>query len=88
MTMAPATDSSKLAQAQLRLMDVAFAFVTSQAFVSACDLGLFDALTLAPAPVGDIASRISIRPVACRRLLMLLVNLGFVERDGARFRNS
>ena len=88
MTMASATDSSKLAQAQLRLMDVAFAFVTSQAFVSACDLGLFDALTLAPAPVGDIASRISIRPVACRRLLMLLVSLGFVERDGDRFRNS
>jgi len=82
------SDSSKLAQAQLRLMDVAFAFVSSQAFVSAHDLGLFDALTLAPATVEDIAPRIGIRPVACRRLLMLLASLGLVERDGDGFRNS
>jgi len=82
------SDSSKLAQAQLRLMDVAFAFVSSQAFVSAHDLGLFDALTLLPATVEDIAPRIGIRPVACRRLLMLLASLGLVERDGDGFRNS
>ena len=82
------SDSSKLAQAQLRLMDVAFAFVSSQAFVSAHDLGLFDALTLTPATVEDIAPRIGIRPVACRRLLMLLASLGLVERDGDGFRNS
>ena len=88
MTMVTAIDSSKLAQAQMRLMDVAFSFVTTQAFVSACDLGLFDALTLAPATVEDIASRIGIRPVACRRLLMLLVSLGFVERESDRFRNA
>jgi len=69
-------------------MDVAFAFVSSQAFVSAHDLGLFDALTLTPATVEDIAPRIGIRPVACRRLLMLLASLGLVERDGDGFRNS
>ena len=88
MTMVAATDSSKLAQAQLRLMDVALGFVTSQAFVSAHDLGLFDALTPEPASIEEIARQIDIRPVACRRLLMLLVSLGFVERDGDRFRNS
>jgi len=88
MTMVAATDSSKLAQAQLRLMDVALGFVTSQAFVSAHDLGLFDALTPVPASIEEIARQIDIRPVACRRLLMLLVSLGFVERDGDRFRNS
>jgi len=88
MTMAAGTDSAKLAQAQLRLMEMAFSFVTSQAFVSAHDLGLFDALTLAPATADDIAPRIGIRPVACRRLLMLMVSLGLVERDGDRFRNS
>ena len=86
--MAAGTDSAKLAQAQLRLMEMAFSFVTSQAFVSAHDLGLFDALTLAPATADDIAPRIGIRPVACRRLLMLMVSLGLVERDGDRFRNS
>jgi len=62
--------------------------VTSQAFVSAHDLGLFDALTPEPASIEEIARQIDIRPVACRRLLTLLVSLGFVERDGDRFRNS
>lgn len=88
MTMVAATDSSKLAQAQARLMDVAFAFVSSQAFVSAQDLGVFSALTTAPAPVEDIARQVGIRPVACRRLLMVLVSLGFVEQDAGGFRNS
>ena len=88
MTTVAATSSEKLAQAQLRLMDLAFRFVSSQAFVSAHDLGLFDALTLAPATVEDIASRIGIRPVACRRLLMMMVSLDLVERDGDGFRTS
>ena len=88
MTMMAALDSTKLAQAQLRLMDLSFGFVTTQAFVSAYDLGLFDALTTAPATVDDISGRIGIRPVACRRLLMLLVSVGLVERDGDRFSNT
>ena len=83
-----ASDSSKLAQAQVRLMDLAFGFMASQAFRSAHDLGLFDALTAAPATVDEIAGRIGIRPIACRRLLMLLMSVGLVERDGDRFRNS
>ncbi|HEV8393540.1 MAG TPA: methyltransferase [Vicinamibacterales bacterium] len=86
--MTAVTDSAKLAQAQTRLMDMAFAFVTSQASVSAQDLGLFDALTLVPATVEEIAGRIGIRPVACRRLLMLMVSLDLAERDGDGFRNS
>jgi len=88
MTITTAPDNAKLAQAQLRLMDLAFGFVTSQAFMSAKDLGLFDALTTAPAMLDDISGRIGIRPVACRRLLMLLVSLGLVERDGDRFSNT
>lgn len=81
-------DSSKLVQAQLRLSEVAWGFVSTQAFASAYDLGVFDALTPEPTALDDIARRIGIRPVACRRLLMLLVSLGLVERDGDRFRNS
>ena len=88
MTTIAASDSEKLAQAQLRLMDMAFGFVTSQAFVSAHDLGLFDALSTAPTTVEDISGRIGIRPVACRRLLMLFVSLGLVARDGNRFSNT
>jgi hypothetical protein len=88
MTTTAAQDSTKLAQAQQRLMELAFGFVTSQAFVSAHDLGLFDALTTAPTTVEDISERIGIRPVACRRLLMLLVSIGLVTREGTRFSNT
>lgn len=88
MTTTVSMDSAKLAQAQLRLMELAFGFVTSQAFVAAHDLGLFDALTTTPVTIDDISGRIGIRPVACRRLLMLLVNLGLVEREGDRFSNT
>jgi hypothetical protein len=93
MAIAAATDSLKLAQAQQRLMEVAFAFVNSQAFMSACDLGVFDALAEAPGTAEQIAQRIKIHPVASRRLLMHLVSLDLIERDGVekdgdRFRNS
>ena len=82
------TDSTKLVQAQLRLSEVAWGFVSTQAFTSAYDLGVFDALSREPATLEEIAQRIDLRPVACRRLLMLLVSLGLVERDGDRYRNS
>jgi hypothetical protein len=88
MTVTATSDNAKLAQAQMRLMDLAFGFVSSQAFVSAHDLGVFDALTTTPTTVEDISERIGIRPVACRRLLMLLVSLGLVTRDGDRFSNT
>jgi len=81
-------DSSKLVQAQMRLIELAWGFVSTQAFASAYDLGVFDALTQQPATLDEIARRIDIRPVACRRLLMLLVSLGLVERDADGFRNS
>lgn len=82
------TDSSKLVQAQMRLIDIALGFVSTQAFASAYDLGVFDALTTEPADLEQIAQKVGISAVACRRLLMLLVRLGLVERDGDRFRNS
>ena len=83
-----AAASSALVQAQVRLMELAFGYVNSQAFMSAVDLGVFDVLAEAPATAQEMALRINIRPVACRRLLMLLASLGLVERDGDRFRNS
>ena len=83
-----AADSSKLVQAQMRLIELAWGFLSTQGFASAYDLGVFDALTLQPASIDDIARRIDVPPVACRRLLMLLVSLGLVERDANGFWNS
>ena len=83
-----ASGSVSLVQAQLRLMEIAFGFVNSQAFMAAVDLGIFDVLAEAPSTSAEVARRVAIHPVACRRLLMLLVSLGLVEREGNHFRNS
>jgi O-methyltransferase/methyltransferase family protein len=88
MTLAAATGGATLAQAQQRLMEIAFGFVSSQAFMSACDLGVFDAVTSTPATADEIAPRIGLRPVACRRLLMHLASIGLIDRAGDRFRSS
>lgn len=88
MTTTVAASDLPLVQAQLRLMELAFGFVNSQAFMSAVDLGIFDTLAGQPATAEEIARSTSIHPVAARRLLMLLVSLGLVERNGARFSNT
>jgi 3-hydroxy-5-methyl-1-naphthoate 3-O-methyltransferase len=76
------------AKALNRLMAIAFGFVNSQALLTACDLGVFDALSDGALTADELAARIGLRPVACRRLVMLLVNLKLVERVDDRFRNA
>ena len=88
MTRVETTGTSALVQAQLRLTELAFGFVNSQAFVSAVDLGVFDALAEEPATADEVAQRTGIHPIAARRLLMLLVSLDLVEQERGRFRNS
>jgi DNA-binding Lrp family transcriptional regulator len=87
-TVQPTPETAKLAGALSRVMEIAFGFVNSQAFSSAYELGLFDVLYDGPRTADELASRAGIRPVACRRLLMTLVGLGLVERDGDLYRNS
>jgi DNA-binding Lrp family transcriptional regulator len=88
LTVDTASDATALAQASVRLMEIAFGFVNSQAFLSAHELGVFDALAEGPLTVDALAARIGISPVACRRLVITLVVLGLVERDGDAVRNS
>jgi hypothetical protein len=82
------TDAARLAKGALRLNEIAWGFVGSQALLSAHDLGVFESLGESSMTVDALASRINIRPVACRRLLTALIPLGLIERDGDRVRNS
>jgi acetylserotonin O-methyltransferase len=71
-----------------RILDIATAFWKSQTFFTACQLGVFEALGTAPATAADLAQRLGLDPLACRRLLLPLRELGLVEQDEDRFQNS
>ena len=88
MTLETATETSGTARKLAQLMGIAFAFVNSQALLSAHELGVFEALADGAMTVDDLAKQIRIKPVACRRLLMLLASLDLVEDDQGKFRNT
>jgi hypothetical protein len=82
------TSTLPAARALTQLMGIAFAFVQSQALLSGCELGVFEALADGPMSSDELAKRIQIRPVACRRLLMTLASINLVEHDQGKFRNT
>ena len=88
MTIETTVATSSAAQALTKLGLIAFGFVNSQALLSAYELGVFDALADDPITADELANRIHLKPVACRRLLMVLVNLELVEHEQGRFRNT
>jgi hypothetical protein len=88
MTVVTASEAQGLAKSLVRLMEIAFGFINSQALLSAHDLGVFEVLGSESMTADALAARIGISPVACRRLLTLLMPLGLVERDGEQFRNT
>jgi acetylserotonin N-methyltransferase len=71
-----------------RILDIATAFWKSQTFFTACLLGVFEALGEAPATPEDLAYRLGVNPLACRRLLVPLRELGLVEQEADQFQNS
>src|SRR5262245_4909082 len=71
-----------------RLFDISTAFWRSQVFFTACRLGVFDALGERPATAEELARRLGVHPLGCRRLLMALDGLGLVEAGQDGFRNS
>lgn len=87
--MAAATQTAlEPVQALNRLTEIITAYVQTQALVAGCKLGLFDAMADVPGSAEDLADRVKIHPVACRRLLVALAHMGLVDRDGSMFSNS
>src|SRR5690242_1622909 len=75
-------------QALDRVLDIITGYCSAQAFVAGCKLGIFEQLAKGPATAEDIAGRVSIHPVGCRRLLVTLAKMGLVDREGELYRNS
>ena len=75
-------------QALGRLLEMITCYCGAQALVAGCKLHLFDELAYGPATAEDLAQRVNIHPVGCRRLLVALANLGMVDREGELYRNS
>ena len=71
-----------------QILDISTAFWKSQTFFTACQLGVFDALDEAAATAEDLAQRLGVNPLACRRLLVPLRELGLVDQQADRFQNS
>ena len=82
------TRTTRAAHALSRLAEIAFAFVNSQALLSAFELGVFDALADGPTTSEEVAKRAGIHPVACRRLLMTLASLDLVACNKGTFTNT
>jgi hypothetical protein len=88
MSIGTTTAASTTAQALNRLAGIAFSFVNSQALLSACELGVFEALAGGPVTADELSKKIGVRPVACRRLLMTLASLDLVACEQGKFRNT
>ena len=78
----------KPVQALNRLADLTTGFCAAQAFRAAWKFGLFEEMSKRAATAEELAGRVNIHPVGCRRLLMALAKLGLVVRDGDLYHNS
>jgi len=71
-----------------RLNEIATSFMITHAFSTACNLGVFEELSLEPKTAQDLARKLNIHPDGCLRLLVVLVQLGLVNRVNDGFQNS
>jgi SAM-dependent methyltransferase len=66
--------------------DSFLALIAARAVTIATTLGVFDALAEAPAAPDELAERLGLDPLGCETLLVALLALGYVRRDGDRHR--
>jgi O-methyltransferase domain/Dimerisation domain len=72
-----------------RLLQIAFAFRSSKALLSAVELGVFEALTDGPLGLEALVRRIGIHGRGARDFFDALVSLGVLHRDaGGRYHNA
>jgi O-methyltransferase domain/Dimerisation domain len=70
------------------IFQVANGFMAAKHLFVANEIGLFEALADAPAPLDDVAQRTGIPRRTLRILADAMVALGFLERQGDLYRNS
>jgi ubiquinone/menaquinone biosynthesis C-methylase UbiE len=69
-------------------LDTFTGLVAARAITTAVMLGVFDALSEAPATAARLAERIGLDPLGAETLLTTLATLGYVEPEGDAMRNT
>lgn len=70
------------------LFDTMIAPGVAKAVFTACELGLFDALSRQPLTLSDLAERVACQPEGLRLLLNILLPAGYLRRRGNLYHNS
>ena len=78
----------KPVEALNRLTEITTSFCISQAFLTACNLGLFEQLSSEEMTAKELSKKVNIHVHGCERLLGFLRHLGLVELEGDIYRNT
>src|SRR5579859_5539175 len=70
------------------LFDTPLAPGIAKVLVTACELGVFDALSKRPLTLEALSERLSCNPQGLQLLLQLLVSAGYLRRSRGQYRNS
>jgi SAM-dependent methyltransferase len=70
------------------LFDAMLAPGVEKAVLTACELGLFDALSGQPLSLSALANRVACQPEGLRLLVNILLPAGYLHRRGGLYRNS
>jgi len=70
------------------LFDAMLAPGITRALLTACELGLFDALSVQPLTLAALAERVECQPEGLRLLLNILLSAGYLHCRGGLYRNS
>lgn len=70
------------------LFDAMLAPGVAKAVLTACELGLFDALSGQPLSLSVLAERVGCHPEGLRLLVNILLTAGYLRRRGGLYRNS
>jgi O-methyltransferase domain/Dimerisation domain len=71
-----------------KILQTGLAFWPAKTLLSAIEMGLFTELTRGPESFETLRSRLGLHPRSARDFLDTLVALGFLDRDGDRYRNT
>ena len=71
-----------------KILQTGLAFWASKTLLSAIEIGVFTELAQGPEPLTTLAGRLGLHPRSARDFLDTLVALGFLQRDGDRYRNT
>ncbi len=70
------------------LFDTPLAPGIAKVLVTACELGVFDALQQRPLPLEKLAEQLNCQPQGLRLLLQLLVSAGYLRQHGGTYANT